>query len=763
MTHLITNSSNSTHRFSLTTTPSDREVTQDKQTVVARMIHNIRHGNHLTIDQSIFSLLLPSTENFSKSNPQEIWSGFNEDLLSSLLEAMDEGRVDSIVDKDGKKHDKLVMSSFGRKLYQKSEDLHKSKKIEECMEKVLDKCSDKDKRTVNNFILENVDFISSNCKNARKILKSKVDNKEIPDHVSKLIEVFFADIESSMPKVISDLKKEMSKREDELGKPCLDGEIAITTCSAGGAHKAIAKDLKKQFDERGISSQLINETDLYLKDGLAKTTGIAFGHIYNEIVQKRDNPEYGEALRNLSAHLNDFIPDDRIDILRYKVGDASNIISTNHYSHNQRLASENTEAGEMNQVTWILCDYGRFTTRLEAPIKNMMENKPEGFRFSTPDPDIFLAYGQSDEHNLLVSQEADKSRGMFKNMTKLLDQAEISRPNSTAHAGINTSKSEIFMSDDLKDEFNRLITYSSYPIDDSFSTTDKKAIENTKLNYGIPADSKLVTISMGAQGVGGEIEGYVREFIDDAKKQLETDPEAELPNVCIMALCGKNTELANSVIKAFDQAISEIDNESIRENIAASFSIKAQGWVQSGGPMADLMKASDLFVSKPGGRTVAELEGSKTPTALKVLPSHFWEFGNVAFMKEQGLAKTTAEGKPLRQLRDAIDTREQQHKLSENAQKIDKIKYQILELYQRYGQLIEHGSNHSDVKECIDSIIDHERQLEELESKPKQHSYMEGIVPSSQFARNIAKEIAQVSIESILKKRLGEEEAKTTG
>ncbi len=744
-----------TASFSAAGSSSNQSVAKNEQAIVSDLIRDIRHGNHLTLDQNIFSRLLPPKEQFAQSDPQKVWEGFNEELLTSVLEAMNEGRVDSIVDTEGNTHKKLAMSDFCRKLYQKSEDLHKSKTIEASMEKTLAKHSAADKKIVQDFVSQSVDFISSNSSNARKILQNKIDNGEIPQSLQQPIEDFLADVESSMPKVISDIKKDMAQRRAELGEPCAHGQVAITTCSAGGAHKSIAKDLKGQFDQRGIESQLINETDLYLNDGLSKTTGIAFGHIYNEIIQKRDNPGYGENLRKLSAHLNDYIPDDRIDILRYKVGDAEKIISTNHYGHNQRLASESTEEGKMNQVTWILCDYGRFTTRLENKIKAMMDNKLEGFRFSTPDPDIFLAYGQSDEHNLLVSGESDKSKAMFQHLSQLLQQAEKKRPQSTAGARISPDKGELFVSNDLRDQFNKLITKSSYPVDDSFSSSiDKKGIESIKNHYGIPVESKLVTISMGAQGVGGEIEAYIRAFVDDAKKQLEMNPQSELPNVSIMALCGKNTQLANSVVNAFNESIEAIDNESIKESVVNAFSIKPQGWVQSGKPMAELMKASDLFVSKPGGRTVAELESSKTPTSLKVLPSHFWEFGNVAFMKEQGLASTTDDGQPLQQLKDAINTRENQHKLAENSQKIDKLKYQILELYQQYGQLIEHGLDHPEAKDCADSIKELQQQLDKLESGPKQASSLAGIAPSNHFARSVVKKIAQESIEKMLKKRL---------
>lgn len=46
--------------FSRAASRSNKNTTQDEKTIISNLIRDIRHGNHLELDQNVFSRLLPS-------------------------------------------------------------------------------------------------------------------------------------------------------------------------------------------------------------------------------------------------------------------------------------------------------------------------------------------------------------------------------------------------------------------------------------------------------------------------------------------------------------------------------------------------------------------------------------------------------------------------------------------------------------------------------------------------------------------------------
>lgn len=731
--------------------PSRTRATRDYGPLQQALAKN----TNIVLTQDVFSRLLPSPEQFKSADPHAVWRGFDDTLLDSVLAAFKSGRIEKIIDRKGVGIDKIEMSILCNALYRKSEDLDKSKVAEMCFKKVFDSPIGKSngqvyQKQAAQFVEDHMDQISSNCSNARKIIRTQLHQAQLSPELADQLNCFMDEMEREMPAVLRNIKAEMSKRAFELGQPCTARDIAITTCSAGGAHKSIAKDLESQLKERGLNAAQINETDLYLNDSLSKTIGLAFGSIYNEIIQKRNNPKYGEKLRQLFIYLNDFIPDDRANILRYKVGDAQRVISTNHYGHNQRLASENSDPRKMTDVSWIICDFGRFTTRLDTSIKKMMDNDLDGYSFFVPDPSMILHLGQSPEQNLLLATGTGESENVFAKILQLLKHADEVSPGITTGAGISLKKEGSFQKGELLQELNRMIVQSAYPIDDSFSALPtREGIKNTKATFNIPTEAKLVTVAMGAQGLGGEIESCVTQFVNDAAKTMAYSPGHALPRVHILALCGQNELLMQSVANSYQRDLDGIPDEDIRRSVMNAVTVQSQGWVSAGKPMAELMKASDLFVTKPGGRTVAELERTQTPTLLKVIPSHFWEFGNVAFMQSQGLATTLGDKTPLLSLHDACRKKNRQIDAAENYAKVERLSLGLTHLYEKYGQYVSvRATGSPDAHDCLNKIKNSEFELAQL--KAEQPMHREGIMLTNEVARKIVKERAQRVISEAL-------------
>lgn len=148
------------------------------------------------------------------------------------------------------------------------------------------------------------------------------------------------------------------------------------------------------------------------------------------------------------------------------------------------------------------------------------------------------------------------------------------------------------------------ITVSGIPVHPKFfSQTDKKSL---RAKYELSHESPAILISAGSLGVT-PLESVIQELC-----KIES-------NFQIMAVCGKNEELKSQ----------------LESQIPANPRLtKVFGFVDF---MDELMSASDLLITKPGGITVSESLAVGLPMVL-IEPIPGQEEANADYLVEQGVA-----------------------------------------------------------------------------------------------------------------------------
>jgi len=149
-------------------------------------------------------------------------------------------------------------------------------------------------------------------------------------------------------------------------------------------------------------------------------------------------------------------------------------------------------------------------------------------------------------------------------------------------------------------------------------------------------------MTMGSQGVGGILFKYIDQIVAGAVQDIRAG--RPLKDLDVIILCGANQGLQQDLNVYYDQAMIEGCKGDpqlfvqLKEHLhfASLPKLKLE-------EMAVIGKASDAFLSKPGGGTTAEVLSGEFPMLIHREQKHFWEFGNIEELLAAGAEEVNSD------------------------------------------------------------------------------------------------------------------------
>lgn len=568
------------------------------------------HGIFVT--KEIFSRLFP--KNFieaaagpGKMGQPELWddSHFDKEILDKLLTALEEGRVQSIESDEGVFTKLSYDSNFHAELHKKSLDYDKSTIIAKSFKNHLNHLPKKDKIKLKKTLAKYIDYVGVDQSNIKKILKKSESTSSIfiSEEGKECLNKFLDEITTGIRQIVSQ-RVQMGEQERLAEGAPLIGEdtVAITTTSSGGAHLSIASVLQTNLAKRNIPHAIINESHLVKKDNLQRFTKLHRNEVFNKVSQQSQQMTYGKKLKKLDDYLNQFYPDESSDVFRGAVGNATYVLSTSHHPDNVRVVAEHGKT-----IYFQVCDFGHLSEKLHEVARVVAKYSLSNIFFFTP----------SERSTLQLTEKA---------------------PQGLPPAAPNTNASALALPPELEkykeryENYQRVSLLTQYPIHEAFTREISKAeIEQFKEKYQLRQEAKLWAMTMGSQGVGGILFKYIDQVIRGAIKEIQTGKSVELEKgLDVIILCGANQALHKELNEYYDRAMVENCQGDaqllvqLREYVHFTSMPKLK--LEE---MAIVGKASDAFLSKPGGGTTAEVLLGEFPMLIHREEKHFWEFGNI--------------------------------------------------------------------------------------------------------------------------------------
>lgn len=379
--------------------------------------------------------------------------------------------------------------------------------------------------------------------------------------------------------------------------PLEDRYTVLFTGQAGGGHTAPAHALSAHLQRVGKKVQLI-DIDLLESSYMPKVDGFSLAELYKEVFQRQQNPALCSQLVRRMEHKQP------ITSKRY-LGAAKEMIARFQTAHIFSVAHHRRELGYLSYqlgipMTIVHTDYV-FQKRLMPLIEEQMQRGATRLIHFTAPTEQFV---------------------FFKDLLEDLDVDERRVP-SVLH------------------QFQRL----DLPVRDAFTSPSEGEIIAIRTKLNIAKDALTCKIAMGQSGITALIQSLVEKFSKEV--------DATTPKVHLFVICGQNEELK----KALQQ--SSVLREQIRKH-GTRLTVDIRGFLHEE-EMAEIDKVSEVWITKPGGSTCAELI-STGKTMLYVLQSdHPWEAANAKYLEKLKVAKKLSTKRSIIQ--------QVQEKIAENKNK----------------------------------------------------------------------------------------------
>lgn len=575
----------------------------------------------ITISQDLFRLLFP--QDFQKTviaekkaSSTDVWNSdkeFNPKILESLLRAFEEGRISSIVDRNGQEFTRIeYKNSLEKELHATCLDLEKTQIISKAFTKHFSHLKPSEKEVLSRHIVEYVDYIGIRQGNARKIFEKSKATKAIVQENSESWNHFLEDISVGMTEVVNKALQG-SKKDDSI----LPSTIVITTTSSGGAHLSISRVIDEDLSRRDIPHVLVNESDLVEEDNLSKFTGIPRRDVFNKIGQQSAQMKYAKELKILDDKLSQFVPDQYMTEFRKSIGNSEFVVSTSHHGENVRVVAENAE-----RICFQVCDYGEVSSKLARVAETVTKFNLEGISFFMPSERSTLQFTGEEESTVLDPSTSPKANDSL---------------------------------DEYRENYDKFAQVLRYPVHQEF----RKKLSETELfqvkaslseKYGFRMNAKTWAMSMGNQGSERLLKKYARQTIKGVIEDVKNGTSKGHLDVAVF--CGNNKKLLeemNTFCKDTMLKYCEGDQSLFEEvNTQLKFIPMPKLALEE---VAAIGKISSAFLSKPGGGTSAEALIGNFPMIIREEKSHFWERGNVAELEMAGAKKINKkEGKTFYKL-----------------------------------------------------------------------------------------------------------------
>ncbi len=154
-----------------------------------------------------------------------------------------------------------------------------------------------------------------------------------------------------------------------------------------------------------------------------------------------------------------------------------------------------------------------------------------------------------------------------------------------------------------------------FPVRESFFPASHEEKVIIRKNLRVPDDAYVVKLAMGQNGLSKDIKKILNRMQKEEKKLKK--------EMHVFVVCGKNTQLKKELDKFHTKGKVHVHN---------------LGFLNEK-EMAEIDRASDVWITKPGGSTSAELVQTQKQMLYEINPAHPWEQKNANFLQKLGLAK----------------------------------------------------------------------------------------------------------------------------
>lgn len=168
----------------------------------------------------------------------------------------------------------------------------------------------------------------------------------------------------------------------------------------------------------------------------------------------------------------------------------------------------------------------------------------------------------------------------------------------------------------------RQLVRVDFPVRASFVPTSKQEQLKLKKELNVPRGAIVIKLAMGQNGLANDMKRILNRLIRERSK-LKTE-------LHVFAICGKNEALKNDLARYAKKK--------------GKVRVHVMGFLDEQ-EMARIDRASDVWITKPGGSTSSELLETQKQMLYEINPAHPWEQNNADFLKSFGLAKKLAPKK----------------------------------------------------------------------------------------------------------------------
>jgi UDP-N-acetylglucosamine:LPS N-acetylglucosamine transferase len=154
-----------------------------------------------------------------------------------------------------------------------------------------------------------------------------------------------------------------------------------------------------------------------------------------------------------------------------------------------------------------------------------------------------------------------------------------------------------------------------FPVRPSFVPVTKEQVNNIRDKLKIPHEAIVCKLAMGQNGLAREIRDILTRLFKEEKKLSEP--------FHLFVICGKNDLLREDIQK--------LVKESLGKN--SLITVHLMGFLDEQ-EMAQIDKASDVWITKPGGSTCAELIKTQKQMLYVLNKHHSWELVNANYLKK---------------------------------------------------------------------------------------------------------------------------------
>ncbi len=175
-----------------------------------------------------------------------------------------------------------------------------------------------------------------------------------------------------------------------------------------------------------------------------------------------------------------------------------------------------------------------------------------------------------------------------------------------------------------KKETKKQLIRVDFPVRPSFQPVSPSQLKSIRKKLHIEDNAYVVKVAMGQNGLAKDIKKILVRMLEEEKKLRNP--------LYVFVVCGKNEQL-KSDLTPFASAKGKIH-------------IKILGFLEEK-EMAEIDKASDVWITKPGGSTSAELIETQKQMLYEINAAHGWEKSNARHLQKLGLAKMMSKKKSL--------------------------------------------------------------------------------------------------------------------